>query len=244
MPKALRAELLDIARTLAVAGLIALLIRTMAVEPFYIPSSSMEPGLITGDYILVSKASYGWSRASLPFNLPLFKRRIGGRAPRRGEVVVFRHPRDPSETLIKRVVGLPGDHIRVAGGQVVVNGAPYRWEDLGVGHDRDDPGRQVEAVRETQTDGKSYFTFDAGSGLPGDDRDEIVVPADSYFMMGDNRDNSLDSRWPIETGVGFVPAENLEGRARVILFSWGRDAKALKPWTWRIKFDRLFRPIA
>lgn len=242
MSQTLRTELIELAKTLLTAGLIALAIRTVIVEPFYIPSSSMEPGLITGDYLLVSKSSYGWSHASLPFDPPLFKGRILGRAPRRGEVVVFRSPSEAGKVLIKRLVGLPGDHVRLSGGQVSVNGVPYRWEALGPGLDRDDPGRPVKRVRETQPDGRSYVTFDGGL-TPQDDTGEFVVPAGRYFMLGDNRDNSLDSRFPAPEGFGFVPAEDLLGPAKLVLLSWDKQARPLAPWTWRLHLDRFFKPI-
>jgi len=237
-------EVIDIARTLACALLLALVVRIVLFQPFTIPSSSMEPGLVTGDYIVVSKFAYGWSTASLPFNPPILDGRLFGRAPRRGDVVVFRLPRDPSEAWIKRVIGLPGDTVQMRGGQVQVNGRPVPRAPLGVVADHDAPFRSVQLVRETLADGRSRDTYDAGPGRPGDDTGVYRVPAGRYFVMGDNRDNSLDSRWPAEAGVGLLPAENVIGRAEIVLASWRPGASLFKPWTWLdLQTDRFLKPI-
>jgi signal peptidase I len=239
-----RREAVDIARTLAVALALALIVRIVLFQPFTIPSSSMEPGLVTGDYVVVSKFAYGWSTASLPFNPPIAGGRLLGRSPERGDVVVFRLPRDPKEAWIKRVVGLPGDTVRVRGGQVFVNGQPIRRQPLETTQDHDAPDRRVLAVRETLADERTYITYDGGFGQPGDDTDVYRVPAGHYFMMGDNRDNSLDSRWPEEVGVGLLPAENIIGRAEIVLASWEPGAGLLRPWTWlRLQTDRFLRRI-
>lgn len=215
------------------AGLLCVVVvHATLFQPFTIPSSSMEPGLITGDYIVVNKFAYGWSRASLPFNPPLPEGRLFGRVPRRGDVVVFRLPRDPGQTWIKRVIGLPGDRVQVRGGTVFVNGQALPRTPLEIVQDRDAPGRRVLEVRERQPDGRSYVTYDAGSGQAGDDTEVFVVPEGYYFMMGDNRDNSLDSRWPAELGVGLLPAGNILGRAEVVVASWRPGAGLFKPWTW------------
>ena len=229
---------------LMVGLVVATLFRIVLFQPFTIPSSSMEPGLITGDYIVVSKYAYGWSRASLPFNPPAPGGRLMSRQPKRGEVVVFRRPHDPSQTWIKRVIGLPGDTVRVRGGQVFVNGQPIRRQPLETTQDHDAPDRRVLAVRETLANGRTYITYDGGFGQPGDDTDVYRVPAGHYFMMGDNRDNSLDSRWPEEVGVGLLPAENIIGRAEIVLASWEPGAGLLRPWTWlRLQTDRFLRRI-
>jgi signal peptidase I len=192
----------------------------------------MEPGLVTGDYILVSKFAYGWSRASFPFNPPLFKGRRFGPVPARGDVVVFRLPRDPQQTWVKRVVGLPGDRVQVASGQVSVNGRLLSQTFLREGVDHDDPARAVQQVREAQPDGRDRLIYAGAAGHEGDDTGVYVVPAGCYFVMGDNRDNSLDSRWPPALGVGFLPAENIVGKAEIVLFSWRPGSAVLKPWTW------------
>ncbi len=239
-----RSEILEIVRTTLAGLAIALLFRIVLFQPFTIPSSSMEPGLVVGDYIIVSKFAYGWSRASLPFNPPLPAGRLLGGAPKRGDVVVFRLPRDPGQTWIKRVIGLPGDRIQVRGGQVFVNDVPLPQTPMTVIQDHDDPYRPVLEVRERQPAGRSYVTYDGGADQPGDDTDVYVVPEGHYFMMGDNRDNSLDSRWPRELGVGLLPADNIVGRAELVLASWKPGAAAYKPWTWlNLQWDRFGRRI-
>jgi len=237
-------EILDIARTVGLALTTALALRIVLFQPFTIPSSSMEPGLVTGDYIVVSKLAYGWSRASLPLNPPLFEGRLLERKARRGDVVVFRLPRDPSQTWIKRVIGLPGDRVQVRGGQVFVNGQALAQTAIGLTWDHDAPDRRVLAAEERAPDGRRYVTYDGGPGQPGDDTDVYVVPPGQYFVMGDNRDNSLDGRFPRELGVGLLPAENLVGRAKVVLLSWRPGASILKPWTWLdLQWDRFLKPI-
>jgi len=237
-------ELIEIARTTGLGLAIALALRIVVFQPFTIPSSSMEPGLVTGDYIVVSKLAYGWSRASFPLNPPLFKGRFLGRTAQRGDVVVFRLPRDPDQTWIKRVIGLPGDRVQVRGGQVFVNGRALRRTPASLMRDHDAPARQVLAIGERTPNGRAYVTYDGGPGQAGDDTHVYVVPAGQYFVMGDNRDNSLDSRWPREAGVGLLPAENLVGRAKFVLVSWRSNASLFKPWTWlNLQWDRLFKPI-
>ena len=240
----LLADALDILRTVAIALGIALVFRIVAWQPYTIPSSSMEPGLVTGDYIVVSKFAYGWSRASLPFAPPLFEGRILGTGPQRGEVVVFRDREDPGKTLIKRLIGLPGDRVRVSAGVVSVNGVAIPRAAMGPAEDRDDPDVHPLRFDERLPTGRTWATFDRGRG-PGDDTGVYVVPEGQYFMMGDNRDNSLDSRWErAEGGVGFVAAQDIVGRADLVLASWNPGAGLLKPWTWLdLQWDRFFKPI-
>lgn len=225
-------DVLEIAATLLVALVVAVLLRIVVFQPFTIPSSSMEPGLITGDYIVVSKFAYGWSPASLPLNTHMSKGRLFGRGPARGDVVVFRRPHDPGQVWIKRVIGLPGDAVQVRQGVVYVNGRAIPQTPLGLTHDKDAPQRPVLETKETLAKGRAYLTYDGGQGLPGDDTPVYRVPQGQYFMMGDNRDNSLDSRWPADLGVGFLPAGNIVGRAEWILVSWNPGAGLFKPWTW------------
>jgi len=236
------AEFLDTIRTVVFALLIALVLRVVLFQPFTIPSASMEPGLLVGDYIIVSKFDYGWSRHSVPLSPPLFHGRVMGKAAQRGDVVVFKLPRDDSIPYIKRVIGLPGDRVRVSGGVVFVNGKAIPRVPVGAIQDPGDPTITVMQVEETKPDGQAYTTFDRSPGHPGDDTEVYVVPQDHYFVMGDNRDNSLDSRWPSEVGVGLVPAENLVGKARFILLSWSEGVSIFKPWTWVTHFrpDRNF----
>jgi signal peptidase I len=243
--KSATAEVLDLIKTVAIALGIALVLRTLLFQPFTIPSESMEPGLLKGDYLVVSKLDYGLSRFSLPLGLPLFHGRLFNRQANRGDVVVFKLPRDTKIDYIKRVIGLPGDRVQVKGGTVYVNGKAIPRTPMGLTEDPGDIGLTLMRERETRADGKPYTTFDRGPGHEGDDTGVYVVPQGYYFMMGDNRDNSLDSRWPKELGVGFVPAENLVGRARFVLASWTDGASLFKPWTWLTRFNphRLLKPI-
>jgi signal peptidase I len=227
-------ELVEIFKTVVYALLIALVLRVIFFQPFTIPSASMEPTLLEGDYIIVSKSAYGYSRNSIPFSPPLFGGRILERAPTRGDIVVFKLPRDGHTDYIKRLIGLPGDRIQVKGGVVYINGAavprkslPPVMVDSGYGFTR-----SVERFQETLPNGKSYVTYDFGPDGDVDNTGVYVVPENHYFFMGDNRDNSLDSRVPSEIGVGYVPAENLVGKAQMIMLSWDKDGSLFKPWTW------------
>lgn len=237
-------ETLDSLRTIGAGLLVAVAIQTVLFQPFTIPSSSMEPGLVTGDYVVVSKFPYGWSRASLPFNAPLLSGRVFGGRPARGDVVLFRLPRDPQQTWVKRVIGLPGDRVEVRGGLVLVNGHALPQRSAGFTRDHDAPDRTVKQVRETQPNGRTYVTYDGDPASPADDRPPLVVPAGRYLMMGDNRDNSLDSRFSPEVGVGLLPAENIVGRAEVVVASWKPGASLFKPWTWfNLQPGRFFKPV-
>jgi signal peptidase I len=236
-------EVVDTVRTVVLALFVALVLRVVFYQPFTIPSSSMEPGLVTGDYILVAKFNYGWSRASLPFSPPVFRGRLFGRSPERGDVVVFRAVDDPQKTLIKRVIGLPGDRVRVSRGAVIVNGERLPRGRLTPATDVDAGLRVLQRVERTPQ-GRAYRTFDRGPA-EGDDTGVYAVPEGRYFVMGDNRDNSLDSRWPPSLGgVDYVPAENLVGEAQVVLLSWRAGASVFKPWTWlRLAPERFLQPI-
>ena len=228
-------ELVEIVKTVVYALLIAFVIRVLLFQPFTIPSASMEPTLFQGDYIIVSKFSYGLSRHSLPLSPGLFKGRIFGRQPHRGDVVVFKLPRDNHTDYIKRLIGLPGDRVQVKAGVVWLNGKPLKRQALEPTTDTSPFGFQRTAFRYRETmpnGGPSYVTYAYGSDSEVDNTGVYVVPAGHYFMMGDNRDNSEDSRFPTETGVGYVPFENLEGKAEMILLSWNDQASILKPWTW------------
>ena len=235
---------LEIARTVLLALLLALGLRTFLFQPFTIPSDSMEPALRNGDYMAVSKFDYGLSRFSPPLALPLGEGRLFGREPRRGDVIVFKLPRDNSTDYVKRLIGLPGDRIQVVHGVVRLDGLPLVQTPLGLVRDPDNPGRIVTQARETLPDGRSYLTFHEDADHDGENTGVYVVPQGQYFFIGDNRDNSADSRWPKEVGVGFVPAANLEGRARIVLVSWKPGAAIFKPWTWLdLDWSRFFRPI-
>ncbi|MBB4955814.1 signal peptidase I [Agrobacterium vitis] len=225
------------------ALILATVIRTVLFQPFTIPSGSMMPTLLVGDYIFVNKFAYGFSKYSLPFSLDLFEGRIFKSEPQRGDVVVFRFPPNPDIDYIKRLVGLPGDHIQVTDGVLYVNGkAVPKTPDGTFSSDyRNDPGHNIPVFRETLDNGRTYDTLDESQFSPGDNTREFIVPADHYFMMGDNRDNSADSRFD----VGFVPAENLVGRASVIFFSLGNDTAFSHIWKWpaNLRLDRFFKAV-
>jgi signal peptidase I len=199
------------------AAAIALLIRTFMFQPFNSPSMSMAPTLVVGDHYFVSKTAYGYSRYSFPFDLMPFSGRIFGKEPAYGDIVIFRLPTDTSTSFAKRVVGLPGDRIRMKEGQLYINDHPVprdRVSDLsGVDACGGDPSRPVRRWRERLPNGVTYETLDCIDGGFYDNTREYMVPAGHYFMMGDNRDNSTDSR--VLTAIGYVPFENLVGRFAV-----------------------------
>lgn len=222
------------------ALILALVIRTFLFQPFSIPSGSMRPTLLEGDYLFVTKWAYGYSRHSLPFSPDIFSGRIWGAEPKRGDVVVFKFPPNPSVDYIKRVIGLPGDTIQMTNGQLFINGQGVPREKTGQIDNPDitEENRPIDVFRETLPDGVSYDTLDINPDTPGDNTREFVVPAGHYFMMGDNRDNSSDSRF----SVGMVPAENLVGRANIIFFSVAGGANPLEIWKWpsELRASRLF----
>jgi signal peptidase I len=210
-----------------------LLIRTFLYQPFGTPSGSLKPTLLVGDYFFASKFSYGYTRYSFPFSPPLavISERIFASEPERGDVVVFRLPKDPSTDYVKRVVGLPGERIQMINGVLQINGIAVRRERIEDFVDTEDSGRQVRIKqwRETLPNGVSHPTLDMIDNGFYDNTKEYRVPAGHYFMLGDNRDNSTDSR--VETAVGYVPAENLIGRVQIIFWSIGEGG--------RIRSDRI-----
>jgi len=211
------------------ALLLALVIRTFLFQPFSIPSGSMRPTLLEGDYLFVTKWAYGYSRHSLPFSPNLFSGRIFGSPPERGDVAVFKYPPNPSLDYIKRVVGLPGDRIQMIDGVLHINGTPVKREKIGEINNPDitEENRPVDVYRETLPNGVSYETLDLTPNGISDQTREFTVPEGHYFMMGDNRDNSADSRV-----FGFVPEENLVGRANIIFFSIAEGSSPLELWKW------------
>ena len=230
--------------TIVLAVFIALIIRSFWLEPFRIPSGSMYPTLQVGDYLFVSKYSYGYSRYSFPAGLPLFEGRFFYSETKRGDIVVFKFPKNTNTDFIKRVIGLPGDRVQVKEGRLYINGEMV---------ERDEKERYIideyvsvpefyHQYEETLPNGKIHRIIEmSDEERVVDDTEEFVVPEDSFFMMGDNRDRSDDSRLT----VGFVPKENLVGKARFIFFSHSDKGSLIKPWTWfnAIRWKRFFQGI-
>ncbi|MET4683468.1 signal peptidase I [Brevundimonas faecalis] len=237
-------ETVEIIKTVVFALLIAFVLRVLLFQPFTIPSASMEPNLYEGDYIVVSKWSYGYSKHSIPWSPPLFDGRVLGKDPTRGDIVVFKLPRDDKTDYIKRVIGLPGDKVQMIANKLYINGAPVKDVVVSRAEMADMFGpRPVTQVRETLPNGKSFMTQDFGPGGDLDDTPVYEVPAGHFFMMGDNRDNSIDSRVEMSAGVGMVPAENLVGKAEIILFSWSPGASLFNPVSWfaNLRPSRFFK---
>ena len=240
-------------RFFVLLALMAWALRSFIVAPFSIPSGSMLPTLYIGDYLLVAKWPYGYSRYSYPFGVPAYDGRIFARPPRRGDVAVFRHP-EAEVDLIKRVIGLPGDTVEVRGGKLLLNSRPVARAPLPpvkVPVSANSPCRAVppappqvdqrngepvclyRAFRETLPGGPSYITLDQVGGGAADDFGPVIVPAGHVFMMGDNRDDSLDSRFGAERGgIGMVPIDHLIGRAMVTFWSTDGSSSYINPLSW------------
>lgn len=232
-------------KTLVYAVVIALFIRTFFYEPFNIPSASMVPTLLVGDYLFVSKFSYGYSRYSLPLGLPLISGRVFFREPHRGDVVVFKWPRDPSVDYIKRLIGVPGDRIQVKNGVLYINNVASKLEPTDSCNADEERSAGYQHYWETLPNGVRHCIILRGGGRGEVENTQVfVVPPGTYFMMGDNRDDSADSRVE-DSGVGDVPAENLVGRAEFIFFSTNGYAHWWEIWNWpfTIRYDRLFTAI-
>ena len=264
-------EVIEIGKTIFFALLIAFVLRVVLFQPFTIPSASMEPNLYQGDYIIVTKWSYGYSHFSIPFSPPIFKGRLFNNAPTRGDIVVFREPSHPKVDFIKRVIGLPGDRIQMRNNQLYINDKPTVDLPKGPAVADDAPPGAIK-VQETLPNRKTFLTQDFGPNQEADNTAVYTVPPGCYFMMGDNRDNSVDSRfdpqipaygdvhnacgWDAgvdaalgpgaqEAGVGFVPAENLIGKAQIIMFSWYPGASLFNPISWfsKVRFSRFFHAL-
>ena len=257
-----KSETRDFLTFLVKLALFVFVLRSFIVAPFNIPSESMQPRLLIGDYLIVGKWPYGYSRYSMPFSLPLIPGRIFPDTPERGDVVVFKAPPTQHQDYIKRVIGLPGDIIEIRSGQVILNGQPVekrRIEDLviPVTQNMTDATQRERGLspcfrpefeeersgerfcrypqfRETLPGGKSYNVLDVVSDGAADNRDPITIPEGKLFLMGDNRDRSADSRFPAEEGggIGLVPEQNLVGKALFSVFSTDGSANWLLPWTW------------
>ncbi len=231
---------------------VVIVFRSFIFSPFNIPSESMQPRLVNGDYLLAAKWPYGFSRYSLPLDLPLLpERRVLADAPERGDVVIFKQPPLKELDYIKRVIGLPGDRVQMVNGQLYLNGAPIPRQRLSDFEIEITPNTQCYSLqfvsrrsdgtdvcrypryRETLPGGRHYEVLDLGP-REMDNTPPVVVPAGHLFLMGDNRDNSEDSRFPAEPGrgIGLVPIDNLVGRASIVMWSTDGSAEWLKPWTW------------
>lgn len=230
-------------KTVIYAIVIAGLIRTFLFEPFKIPSGSMYPTLEIGDFLFVSKYTYGYSRHSFPFSRPAFEGRVWEDLPERGDVVVFKYPGDNKTDFIKRVIGLPGDTVQMKGGRLFINGKMVEREEVGK-YTIDEytviPTTYTEYT-ETLPNGKKHRILELSDDKSVDDTIEFKVPERHYFMMGDNRDNSNDSR----KDVGFVPFENIEGKARFLFYSHDDSVVWYNPISWiaAIRWGRLFNTI-
>jgi signal peptidase I len=235
----------DTIRVIIHALLLALIVRVFLFQPFNIPSGSMIPTLLIGDYLFVSKYSYGYSRYSFPFGLNLFPGRIWAAEPQRGDVVVFKLPRDNETDYIKRVIGLPGDEIQMINGVLHINGQAVPKEKVQDYVVTEPSGRErhMAQFRETLPNGVSYPVLDLVQSSFGDNTEVYRVPEDHFFMMGDNRDNSTDSRFLSE--VGFVPFENLVGKAQVIFFSIDDKSSFWEFWKWptSVRWSRILDAV-
>ena len=225
---------------------IAFVMRTFLFQPFHIPSGSMLPGLMKGDYIITSKYSVGYGPfAATPLPFPTKKDRMMKRGPARGDVIVFR-PKGITKNYIKRVIGLPGDQIQMQSGLLMINGTPAKIDGQGT-EEFFIRQRAVTGERQQETlpSGETHIIYNSQDNNPLDNTAVYTVPAGYYFMMGDNRDHSLDSRVPVmQNGAGYIPSSNIMGKAEIVLLSVTDEFELFKPWTWgNMRGDRFFKGI-
>ena len=229
-------------KSISLAVFIALIIRSFVAEPFNIPSGSMKPNLLVGDFIFVSKWSYGYSKHSLPFSIPIIPRKIFTKTPNRGDVVVFKTPEDNRTDYIKRVIGLPGDQIRIVKGQIYLNDSLIQRKKIKdfIENDKNSSLKRIRMYEEYHND-RVFKILDIMDNGIADNTELFIVPEGHFFAMGDNRDNSQDSRFKT---VGFIPFENLVGKARFIFFSL-ENSRFLQIWKWpkAIRGERIFKTI-
>ena len=230
--------ILDTIKTLLVAGIIAISFRSVVAEPFNIPSGSMIPTLLVGDYLFVSKYSYGYSRYSFPFGIAPINGRMFEDTPQRGDVAVFRLPSNPSVDYIKRVIGLPGDVVQVKQGILHLNNTPVNRRLIGTVQPSSLQSTADTVYRETLPDGREHMIQEVNDIQLFDNTQAFTIPEGHYFMMGDNRDNSRDSR---SSSVGVVPIENFIGKAQFIFFSVDQSARIWEIWKWptSVRFSRI-----
>lgn len=234
---------------IAVIVLVVMAAKAAIAEPYYVPSGSMEPTLLIGDELLATKYPYGYGSASLPSFIVLPKtQRLFGALPRHGDIVVFRWPGDRSQIWVKRVIGLPGDRIALRNGQVWINGKAAALQPDGTGQAENDDGTMAPAARliETLPGGRKHTIFKLTRWQPLDDMAEVTVPDGHLFVMGDNRDNSADSRVPLRAGgVGLLPVEDLVGRVDGIVGSWDLGIRSQPLWTWPqgLRLSRFFSAV-
>lgn len=226
------------------ALLLAFIVRTFLFQPFNIPSGSMKETLLVGDYLFVAKYSYGYSRFSFPFGLGFFDGRVWAADPERGDIAVFKLPRDGKTDYIKRVIGLPGDKIQMVDGVLHINGQAVEREKIDNFQETNRFGQEESYARyrETLPNGVSYEALDRDVNGTYDNTKIYEVPSGNFFMMGDNRDNSADSREQGPLGVGFVPLENFVGRAEIKFFSVEEGSRAWEfwKWPWAVRAERIF----
>jgi len=238
-------ELAEFFKTALIAVFLAILIRTFLFEPFNIPSGSMKPTLLVGDYLFVNKPSYGFSRYSFPFGLAPLEGRVWDKEPERGDVIVFKLPTNPRIDYIKRLVALPGETVQMRNGRLYIDNKIVPREAIGIKEDTGPGGFTSPMYHyiETLPGGTMYEIYEESDDQILDNTSLYTVPEGHYFFMGDNRDNSQDSR--VGHAVGFVPYENIVGRADFLFFSTNGNARLFEvwKWPWSLRYERFFNDI-